>query len=392
VGRGGKAELADCGVSSLKLLSVVCTLDPKYGGPAEAAIQQTVAFRKLGHEAEILTLDDPGDPWLQLPGVVALGPSRGRYRFNKRLRPWLKEHVRQYDAVIIGGIWQYHGYAASRACMEMGVPYFLYTHGMLDPWFKAAFPLKHIKKITYWRLFEHKALNRARAVIFTSELEAERAKWTFSPFDCTEVVVPLGIQPPPPDNGLGSKFRERFGLGEAAFLLFLGRLHPKKGCDLLIQALARVPDVQLVMAGPDADGWRAELEALADRNDVARRIVWTGHLDGELKWGALYAADAFILPSHGENFGVAVVEALGCGLPVLITDKINIWQAIDQDGACVVGEDTVLGTADMMVKWQSLSDDEKTDMRQKAKGCFQNNFEVMKVSRRLADKITETIS
>ena len=98
------------------------------------------------------------------------------------------------------------------------------------------------------------------------------------------------------------------------------------------------------MAGPDEGGLRPVLETQAQRLRIDGRVHWTGMLEGDLKWGAFHAADAFVLPSHQENFGVAVAEALACGLPVLISDKVNIWPDIAQDEAGIVNPDTAEGT------------------------------------------------
>ena len=163
-------------------------------------------------------------------------------------------------------------------------------------------------------------------------------------------------------------------------LLFLGRLHVKKGCDLLIEAFARVassdPSLSLVMAGPDQTGWQADLERLASAQGVGDRVVWTGILAGELKWGAFYAAEVFLLPSHQENFGIAVAEALACGVPVLISDKVNIWREILADGAGRVASDDADGTARLIQERLALSEREKQAMRGRPLDCFERRYEI----------------
>jgi glycosyltransferase involved in cell wall biosynthesis len=112
-------------------------------------------------------------------------------------------------------------------------------------------------------------------------------------------------------------------------VLFLGRLHPKKGLELLLPAFARLPgDALLVIAGPDSDGYRARLEALAAGLGVGHRLLFTGLLLGRDKWAALVDADLFVLPSYQENFGIAVVEALAAGTPVLISDQVNLHREV----------------------------------------------------------------
>ena len=158
----------------------------------------------------------------------------------------------------------------------------------------------------------------------------------------------------------------------------MGRIHEKKGCDLLVQAFARVaaldPQLHLVMAGPDQTGWVPTLQAMAASLGITERISWPGMLKDDLKWGALYSADAFVLPSHQENFGIAVAEALACGVPVLISDKVNIWQEIQADGAGLVDADTVAGAESMLRRWLALDAGERARLREQARRTFESRF------------------
>ena len=160
------------------------------------------------------------------------------------------------------------------------------------------------------------------------------------------------------------------------FLLFLGRIHPKKGCDLLLEAFARVarPDLQLVMAGPDETGWGAELKAQAEKLGIAERITWTGMLRGDAKWGAFYASQAFVLPSHQENFGIAVADALACGTIPLISDKVNIAPDVAADGAGLMESDDLDGTVRLLERFQAMSAEERKAMSQRAIECYQNRY------------------
>jgi glycosyltransferase involved in cell wall biosynthesis len=160
------------------------------------------------------------------------------------------------------------------------------------------------------------------------------------------------------------------------YLLYLGRIHPKKGCDLLLEAFAKVaePELQLVMAGPDQAGWGTELKALASRLGIADRIVWTGMLRGAAKWGAFYAAQAFVLPSHQENFGIAVADALACGTIPLISDKVNIAPDVAADGAGLMETDDLAGTIRLIERFQALSPAERTAMSQSALACYQRRY------------------
>jgi glycosyltransferase involved in cell wall biosynthesis len=345
----------------MKILHLVSTVDPRAGGPIEGVRQSGLAMTALGHEIEVASLD-PGDaPHVrEFPlAVHALGPGRGLYGYSPDYEPWLRTHAPGFDATIVHGLWQYHGFGARRALRAAGVPYYVYTHGMLDPWFRRSYPLKHLKKWAYWPWAEYRVLRDAAAVIFTTEEERRLARESFWLYRANERVVPFGASPPPADrDALCAAFLQASpDLRDKEIVLFLGRLHPKKGCDLLIHAFAtharERPNAHLVIAGPDPSHWQPELHAIAQSHGIAQRISWPGMLQGDLKWGAFYASDVFVLPSHQENFGVAVAEALACGVPVLVSDKVNVWPEIKADGAGFVAPDTIAGTHDMLSSWRA---------------------------------------
>ena len=318
----------------MKILQLVQTLDPSTGGVARAVVTLSEALVRLGHQVEIVTLDERDAPWLQkiqIP-VHPLGSGLTSYRYSKSLLPWLRKNGGNYDRVIVHGIWQYLSFAAWRRYAGTEIPYYVFPHGMLDPWFKRTFPLKHLKKWLYWPWADYRVLRDARAVIFTSEEERREARKSFWLYRARETISPLGVEAPPRDTAVKNAFLAKFPeLQSTPFLLFLGRLHPKKGCDLLIDAFSRVAnmDLALVLAGPDQIGWEKDLRTRAV--SLGRRIIFAGMLEGEMKSGAFAAADAFILPSHQENFGMSVAEALSFGVPVLISNRVNIWREIDAD-------------------------------------------------------------
>jgi glycosyltransferase involved in cell wall biosynthesis len=142
------------------------------------------------------------------------------------------------------------------------------------------------------------------------------------------------------------------------------------------------------MAGPDQAGMRASLEAQAGALGVADRITWTGMLQGDLKWGALRAADVFALPSHQENFGIAVVEALAVGLPVLISERVNIWREVVADDAGFAAPDSVDGMAAMLARWHALAPDSRGAMRANATACYERHFRMEAAARRLIATMT----
>ncbi|MGC2605966.1 MAG: glycosyltransferase, partial [Silvibacterium sp.] len=231
----------------------------------------------------------------------------------------------------------------------------------------------------YWPI-QYPVLRHAKSVLFTSTLESELAPKSFWPNKWTSLVVPYGTNEPPSDT---EAQREAFQnllpqLAGRRFLLFLSRIHEKKGCDLLVEAFASVaaqnPKVDLVIAGPDTNNLQARLQALAQRLRIADRIHWPGMLTGDAKWGAFRACDAMILPSHQENFGVVVAEALACGRPALISNQVNLWPQIEEDRIGLVEPDTLDGTRSLLTRWFTLSEAEKTAMAARTSGSFKERY------------------
>jgi glycosyltransferase involved in cell wall biosynthesis len=236
-------------------------------------------------------------------------------------------------------------------------------------------------------------LRDARAVLFTCEEEKRLAPKSFALYRAHPVVTGLGTASPPDADA--TAFLDRHPeLEGKRILLFMGRLHPKKGCDLLLEAFAATmandPEWRLVFAGPDAFNWQKTLVARAQMLGIADRIVWTGMLRDSMKWSALAAAEVFALPSHQENFGIAVAESLACGVPVLISREVNIWREIESANAGFVAPDTVAGIISLLTRWQQLPEAERRTMQRNARQCFQQHFDIEQSAARLLEAIQST--
>ena len=200
------------------------------------------------------------------------------------------------------------------------------------------------------------------------------------------MVISLGtVAPPPPSEFLTQKFDSLFpGLSNKRVVLFLGRIHQKKGCDLLVEAFSKVAacdaSLHLIVAGPDQVGWRSDLQSKAAALGISDRISWPGMLLGDDKWAAFHACDAFCLPSHQENFGIVVAEALGCGKVVLISNKVNIWREIKSDSAAIVCEDDLGGVVSALKGWLSMSPTELKALSAAALKCFESRYRVENVA------------
>ena len=384
----------------MKILHVISSLNPVGGGPAETLRQFIPVLIDMGHELTTVSLDPEDALWIEnFPGtVVALEPGHTNYQYSPHLVPWLKQHACRFDVVVVRGIWQYHSFAVWRALRGSRTPYVVFTHGMLDPWFKKQYPLKHLKKWLYWPWAEYRVLRDASAVLFTSEEECRLARESFWLYYCNERVVSYGTSTPPQNHEhQKDTFTAAFPKTKGKrLILYLSRIHPKKGCDLLIQAFtavaARDEALHLVMAGPDKTGWRLKLEVLARALGIQDRITWAGMLSDDLKWGAYHSAEVFILPSHQENFGIVVAEALACGVPVLISNKVNIWREVLKDQAGMVADDTLEGTGQLLKDWFELPAETRDKFSTNARRSFQSRFEIRSAVKSLVENLEDVVA
>jgi glycosyltransferase involved in cell wall biosynthesis len=380
----------------MRLLHVICSTDPESGGPVEALLRLSEVLLRDGHEVEVASLEsqeEAASRGLPVP-VIGLGSGLGRYRYNSRLSPWLREQAAKSDAVVLHGLWNYSSWGAWRALRGRPTPYYIFAHGMMDPWFRRQFPVKHLVKQIYWTIAEGRVLHDAKGVLFTSEEEQMRARNVFKGHSYKERVVLLGAADPGADSSAQrAAFLAAFpALRDKRILLYLSRIHPKKGCDLLIRAFAGCarqisPDIDLAIAGPDPLGWVPELSALAKELGIAKHVHWLGMLSGDLKWGAFRNAEAMILPSHQENFGLVIAEAMSCATPVLISNKVNIWREVESSQAGLIEPDTLAGTQNLILRFFALSSSQGAQMAKDARAGFLRHFDAEVAGRNFARAI-----
>ncbi len=354
------------------------------------------AYPSLGVHGEVFCLDIPGTEFLSdvAAPVHALGPRRGGFGYSHTIPDWMTAHLQEYDALVLHGIWNYTNVAARRVMLQLKRPYVVFPHGALDPWFNRQYPLKKLKKQLFWP-WQYPVLRDAKAVLFTSDTERDLAATSFQPSRWNGLPVPYGAMEPEdnPAEQTAAWFQHAPQLvvdgRPRRYLLFLARIHEKKGCDLLLAAFAQIakaaPDLHLVIAGPDQVGLQARLQAQASQAGIADRVHWPGMLRGDAKWGALRNCEAFVLPSHQENFGIAVAEALACGRPVLISNQVNIWPDIAADGAGLVEEDTLEGTQRLLERWLALEDAERTAMVSQTQPCFRKRYSMQETARAIRE-------
>jgi glycosyltransferase involved in cell wall biosynthesis len=383
------------------------------GGVASATVALGEALRSRGHIVTLVSFDSPNAPFLAA-NALPLGPALPGYGWLPWLSLKLKAHEKSFDMLILNGLWLHSTHGVGRWARQNQIPYLLFPHGMLDRYFRQ-FPLKHFKKFLYWLFFERHTVAGAQALCYTTVSEQTYAQKTFPFFNPKrQVVVGMGLKSFEGSVSLAKEeFFQRFPtLKDKHFILYLSRFHPKKAPHLILKALKKLPSLHLVMAGPQEDtayyhALRSHPQPLprggvkdrgllpyppcaATPSVALPQVTWSGLLTGSIKWGALASADALILPSHQENFGMVVAEALSVGTPVLISDKVALAEEVMKDQAGLVADDTLQGVELLLKRFSSLSVDELAAMRARASHCYQSHYQPAVVAERLERLMKET--
>jgi glycosyltransferase involved in cell wall biosynthesis len=344
----------------MKVLHVIPSFAPawRYGGPIVAALGLTRELARQGHDVTVMTtnidgpgvLDVPLDRPVSMDGVnVWYFPiQRPRwYYYSRPLARALRQQVEGFDIVHIHSIYLWPTTVASFWCRRHGVPYLVRLAGSLDPASltksyegRRASIASKAKKRLYLNTLGRWDLGRANGLHFTSkaEMESSLALKLRPP----GYVLPLGVDLPEAGRGVGGlRLRQDYPeLRGKKIVLFLSRLDPKKGLDVLVPAMARLAsrrdDFALVVAGGGTTAYESKVASLISEHGLDDRTVFLGMVEGSDKWSVLSEADVYILPSYIENFGISVVEAMAAGLPVVISDQVNIHQEVSAGGAGLV--------------------------------------------------------
>jgi glycosyltransferase involved in cell wall biosynthesis len=372
---------------SKNLLHILPTLDPRTGGVCQAVKSIIKGLNFSNWNNEVLSLDHPEETYVKSNDftVHAMGHGKTPWNYKKGLVAWFSQNLKAYNAIIVHGLWQYQSHAVHKVWSKLPEPrprLYVMPHGMLDPYFQNA-PgrrLKAIRNLFFWEFVEKRLINDSDGMLFTCEMEQNLAPQSFSNYKPKhEYIVGLGVEPPPLfHNLMQSSFLALCpAVADKKYLLFLSRINPKKGVDLLINAwvklkLTGIELPLLVIAGPGLDTpfGKAMVDAAASHPD----ILFPGMLTGDAKWGAFYGAELFILPSHQENFGIAIVEAMACQKPVLITDQVNIFKEISDNHSGIVFTATETGVYEGLKDWFKLNEDAKSDYGTHAKNTYKQIF------------------
>jgi len=385
----------------MTILHIVATMNKSAGGISQALRNIIKPLSLHGIQSEVLCFDNPSLVNSDSIIIHNIGPSISPYQYCKNLSPWLNKYGKNYSMLIIHGMWLHNSYGVYKYWKKATTneliksKLYLMPHGMLDPYFQKSADrrFKAYRNILFWKYLEKKVINNCSGLLFTCEEELKLAKKTFRNYKPREeVVIGLGIPKPPEySTNMLEEFKSQVfdNLPEDKYLLFMSRIDQKKGLDLLIDAYLKLSISMelplLVIAGPGLESsFGKKMKKLASSNS---NIIFYGMLTGNAKWAAIYNCEAFILPSHQENFGIVVAEALGCGKPVLITNKINIFRDALKYNSGIVGNDTLDGISYILETWVSLSDQEKKIISSSSLRTFVEKFEINKISFNMAKSL-----
>ncbi len=367
------SDRRDAQPTSANVLHLCNGLDPERdGGMVPSILGMTGAFASLGSHVQIVTPTPSRLDTFRVPqGVSLRGPEAS-----------LEEAVAQSDVVHMHGLWQQHTRRGARACQVARVPYLVAAHGMADPW---ALRQKRWKKAVYSTLIEGPTLRGASCLHALTRPEIQHLR-AFAP-KASVALIPNGVDLDPfqalPDRA--SYEVQHPELRGKFVLLFFGRVHKKKGLDLLAPAIAGLtadhPDVHLLVAGLD-DGALLPFLKHAEELAIHDRITYVGHVSGEESRRVWGAADAFVLPSHSEGFSMSVLEALASRLPVLVTHACHFAELDAHDaGLCV--DATVAGVTTGLRGLLERSDDQREAMALRGRRLVEERYTWAQQARRL---------
>jgi len=361
-----------------KVLSIIDSLNPKDGGPSHSLFDMALSNKQNNIQHDILYIGKK-QKINDLSGIkiIALNNSIFKYGISLRLIFWLYQNKNNYNLFIIHGLWQF-----ITLLSRIIIPnkYLVFTHGMLDPYFKSE-KFKSFKKKIYWNIFEKKNLLKAKFVLLNSIKEKKQINNTFVKTNGIKFkLINYGIYPKDINFKKSKlKFYSKFKfLENYKLIVYIGRIHPKKGLDILIDAFEKIDNKRyiLLIAGDINNKYAKALIQKVKNKNNSKKIIFANFLKGEIKWGAISNAASTILPSHGENFGVSIAESLLAGTPVICSNKVGTSKQIKESNAGIIVKNNKLSLYKGIMKFINLSQKQKEKLSKNSITCFNKNFNI----------------
>jgi len=389
----------------MKILHLMASLAPRHGGPTEAAVGMVRALRRIGVDARLLSSDDdlggrldlPLNQWTEheglptffLPRVTSRQHTLIGFTYTPGTSAWCRRHLGEFDFAHIHTVFSHPANVGMGAARRQGVPYAVRPLGQLCDW--SLRRRAWIKRLQL-ALITRRNINGAAFLHATSAMEAEETMR--NGFHCPVLVQPHGLDLPPICPDARATLRRELRVpADRTLAVFLSRLHPKKGLEILFEAMARQTerDFHLVVAGTGESSYVASLRDLVERLGLAARVHWIGFVTGEPKWRLLQGGDLFVLPSHSENFGIVVVEALACGLPVIVSTEVALAEEVRRHRlgrVALLRPQSVADALDQLL----TNPAERADIVRRARSVVAESFTWDAAARALAGRYQEAIA
>ena len=325
--------------NKLKVLHIIPSVSLARGGPSKAVIEMVSALRDNDVDAEIATTNDDAQNRLDVPlnkqtnynGAPVIFFNRfsptvsaiREFAYSNRFRKWLNKNIHLYDIIHVHAIFSFCSSYAMYLARKKNIPYIIRPIGQLEAW---SLSQSKFRKQLYLKLIEKKNIVNANSIHFTAYSEQQQSLAALQNTFANQ-VIPLGINIAPEIEGARQKMLSRWSLNPNVInLLFLSRLHPKKGLERLLNALSKAqgPAFQLIIAGEGDDNYKKSLINLIKRLGLNEYCHLVGFVEGNDKQLLLQGSDLFILPSYSENFGIATLEAMASATPVIISNEVAL--------------------------------------------------------------------
>jgi glycosyltransferase involved in cell wall biosynthesis len=382
----------------IKVLRLIPTLDPKWGGPVHALINSSIVLIRQGFEVDILTCDPKNSNFHKINKfkIINKGPGLfGNFLFSPRLFFWLLKNKEKYDFFLVHAIWDFKNIVMR---IFFKKKYSVFIHGSLHPSEKKRGFLRTLKKQIYWWLIEKKNLLCSSSILLTSNFEVKQLNKTFVNTDkIKKTVIKYGIIKKKINKTLAlKKFYIKFPyLKKKDFYLYIGRIHPQKACEVIIKSVNQIKKKfkkKILIMGPlSGSKYELYLMSLVKKYNLENQISFSNAEYGDIKWGALLASKAMVSATHGENFGISFVESLSLGKPVLTTFKVNIFKEILKFNAGLISKDNTNDYSKILLKFDQFNKIKMKKISKNATLCFKENFDLSSKKNSLASYIKNEI-